>query len=481
MIRNIRNFVKTKREISRKDNMNGRKRESDIQRMWLSKCRRRMARNRRFMMPDPRIQIDPATALCQLFTARQRTLVNKVVYYSQRYHVTYVSQDRLARETGYSRRHIINLLDYCESLGIVGRINRGVKRTCLYYVSPFFDQPWVQHALRNVLRCWLTLALGMLFSVTRSQGDSSPHFTQGYRHGYYLKTQRDSQYQHASSEPLSMGVSGLGTPESLLRQEAAAGDAGHGGKKKREVMEATVSKLQPAVQHVLRQGYTDLSRGMPLTPKGAIKLDVFPVTVHRQVYREYTRKWRELRQPFAWYYKRCLEVCDAQEVTPQWRYMYEILSALGYTNDHEQTVDLHTLQRLQRQQMSQSDEDRSQTQESYSAEPAPAKSHQRRYMSTQEQRRQQAVERSNRLKHEARHRRPQRYTPQERQQRLPQALADIDTLRRSNPALAQVMMDALPEELYNQMQAYLQQRTDDGTQVHTSGAADSPQASSGDA
>lgn len=461
MLNKIIDGVNIKPQKSRKKRKRGERTEADIQRMWLSKCRQRAARGRQFMMPDRYIQLDPAGEFLERFTDRQRRFINKIFYYTQRYNVIYVSHGRLARETGYSRRQVINLLNQLWDLGIVGRVNRGIKRTCLYYVSPFFDQPWVQHALRNVLRCWMTLALGMLFSVTRPQEESAPRCTQAYKHGYYLKTHRDSQYQPASSEPLNMGDPGLGTPKSLLRQAEDSLVDQQGHFKKRGMMEATVSKLQPAVQYLLRQGYTDLSQGIPLTPKGAIKLDVFPDTVHRKVYREYSRKWRELRAPFTWYFKRCLEVCTSQGITPQWRYMHELLSAAGYVNDHERTVDLHVLQRLQRQQVPQGDEDGAQQSEYDSGMSASAERPQRQHMSSEQQRRQHAVEMSNRRAREARHRQPQRYTAEERAQALPQALARIDKLRRTNPALAQTLMDALPEELYNQMQEYLQQRTDD--------------------
>lgn len=112
-------------------------------------------------------------------------------------------------------------------------------------------------------------------------------------------------------------------------------------------MERIVEKMQPAVQYFW-ENRNDLRRGMPLTAKGMIKLNAFPVEVHRKAYMQYIQRPEGVVDIFNWYFKRCLEAADELGVSVDWQEMYQKLEAIGCDTSEGGEIDTAALERLQR-------------------------------------------------------------------------------------------------------------------------------------
>lgn len=264
--------------------------------------------------PIAPLRANPEVIAANLSPAEIKIL-NSLIESQAYYEKDYRSQTTIAQRAGYrNRKTYQRAIKKLIALKLVKVINRGVKKTCLYILSPWFRDPFIKARLSPFLKALKILPLLALLSPSITDAaniDSAKNVPQkiyeNLKVSYFniLKPSSTDRLTQVSSHTTKKMV-----PAYLVRP-ILFGDSG-GGVSKKEKKE-NVMNANP-----IPQAIRDIAE-LPLTKWGQIKLSAFPEQAIR--YARFELSKVNPTDPFAWFFGVCLKFCQRNGIAPDWEKM----------------------------------------------------------------------------------------------------------------------------------------------------------------
>ena len=256
-------------------------------------------------------------------TEPQRKLINILLWLDSNKKEVFVSQDYLALKSGLCREQVNRLTSQFEEEGILTKIWRGVKETCIYRVSNYFHNPRNRHRLTKFFAAlafmpfnWFFLRNGEWVKMPNSQ----------------VRRTNVTQYKDISSSTnyiSSIPAIFSSRPDSLHeRAREARGITGSGITIKREIVgENRIMDHQPPIRASIRE-----LKHLDLTIHGQMRLTVFP---DRAL--EYGQKKIQYsiaaKDKFALFWSLCRDYCKENGLELDWKAFDRLKNEYGYPVD----------------------------------------------------------------------------------------------------------------------------------------------------
>ena len=113
--------------------------------------------------------IEKPQVIVEVLNDSQLAMLNQLLFCSINYRTVYLSQERLGRRIGVGQRQARRILDTLDKLGLVRKVYRGFKKTCVYYVSKVLYKNYkVATSLYHYLPSLKTLLLWTSFVYSKN-------------------------------------------------------------------------------------------------------------------------------------------------------------------------------------------------------------------------------------------------------------------------------------------------------------------------
>jgi hypothetical protein len=212
-------------------------------------------------------------------TKTQHKLLEILLRWSLKYKNVYPRQGTLARMLKISREHCNRLLKWMKDKGLLVSEYR-YKLSCHYTLSSFFFSESMRSRLSHIFRPLRALSLSLLFGF-------SSDVTQDIKK--LIKNLINPIVQR----------SGEGSMKQFNQTH-------HGDK--------------PVSEAIRELKCINLSRA------GQIKLSAFPDEAIVDAANAYNYA-KNVKEPFNWFYKLCMDYCNRNEITPDWIFMHSLLDS----------------------------------------------------------------------------------------------------------------------------------------------------------
>ncbi len=242
------------------------------------------------------------------FTKRHilERLVELGHYFGNKKDSCYFSQSYVGDVGGYSRGFTNRVIKELCDLGLVSKVHRGIKRTCLYQVNKIFENDQAQYSLRKllpVMKKIRSVMKGVFYLL---------NFAPSYQKSLYAKVAK----------------SPLGNPNSLTHYIFNNYNTGYKG----------LNRVSSLIENNKKDKNTQPSGGVKrilgcdLTEWGQIKLMAYPRDVVIAVDKSISNGG-ELRNPMAYFEQACRLQCQKRGIKPDYSLVFRVSSGMGYGVD----------------------------------------------------------------------------------------------------------------------------------------------------
>ena len=226
------------------------------------------------------INEDPEYFFRHCITKTQHDLIETIMRWKLRYKMVYLRQDTLAKILGISRVHCNRLLKWMKDLGLLVSEYR-FKLSCHYHLSSFFFNESIRSRLKHIFRPLRALSLNLLYGFSSFSSD--------------VTQLRDKLNVNLTNSIVQQWTS------SNVKQ-----------------FNQTLHGEYPVSVAVREIKCIKLSRA------GQIKLSAFPDEAILDAANAYHYA-KNVKEPFNWFYKLCMEYCNRNDIKPDWPFMHSLV------------------------------------------------------------------------------------------------------------------------------------------------------------
>ena len=225
-------------------------------------------------------------------------VISVIAVFSRSYKHVACSQSYIAFRCKITRQYVNKILKDLKEWGIINSTYRHMN-TCIYKLSSYFDNPHVRSSLAHLIAGFMPLA--SLLSPS----------------GIPLKFRKLTQYIY--NEVIKKKVNNkCRLPVGWIRYKNW-----WWGNKNENFLQRCGEKMYGA-ENPISMAIRDIKE-FNLARRGQVKLSVFPDHIIQEARKKYA-EFKNIRDPFAAFYKICIDECDYLNIKPDWENYYRLVN-----------------------------------------------------------------------------------------------------------------------------------------------------------